>query len=83
MRMSRPVGEKGQVVIPMDIRKHLGLKKGSEVEFEVREGEVVIRPKEDPGEFVRDFCDVPRKLRRRVNVKRIIEEQTGEEHDVR
>jgi len=40
----------------------------------------VPRPKKDPEKFVRDFCDVPRKLRRRVNVKRIIEEQAREEH---
>jgi len=30
--------EKGQVVIPKDIRRHPGPKKGSEVGFEVREG---------------------------------------------
>lgn len=37
------VGEKGQVTIPIEFREALGLHAGSEVEFERRDGELVLR----------------------------------------
>ena len=37
------VSEKGQVVIPIQIRKALGLKKGSKVLFELNNGEITIK----------------------------------------
>jgi AbrB family looped-hinge helix DNA binding protein len=35
---------RGQVVLPKEIRDHLGLAEGAELEVEVREGVVVLRP---------------------------------------
>lgn len=37
------VSQKGQVVIPIQIRKALGLKKGSKVLFELKNGEITIK----------------------------------------
>ena len=37
------VSQKGQVVIPIQIRKALGLKKGSKVLFELNNGEITIK----------------------------------------
>jgi len=37
------VSQKGQVVIPIRIRKALGLKKGSKVSFELKNGEITIK----------------------------------------
>ena len=37
------VGEKGQVTIPIEHRRALGLHPGSEVEFETRDDELVLR----------------------------------------
>ena len=37
------VSQKGQVVIPIQIRKTLGLKKGSKVLFELKNGEITIK----------------------------------------
>ncbi len=37
------VSKKGQVVIPIQIRKALGLKKGSKVSFELKKGEITIK----------------------------------------
>lgn len=37
------ISEKGQLTVPIDIRRELGLKPHSRVEFEVRDGEVVLR----------------------------------------
>lgn len=37
------VGQKGQVTIPIEFRLALGLHAGSEVQFERRDGELVLR----------------------------------------
>ena len=79
--MKREIGEKGQIVVPKDIRDHLGLRPGSDVMFEIREHEVVLRrAPTDPHEFVNDFCTVPVKLKKKVDIKRIIEMETEEKH---
>ena len=78
--IKRKLGEKGQVVIPKDVRKYLGLKEGSEVVFEVRHGEVLLKPDTvDPKKIVEDFCNiVPKGKRIRLSskkIKKILEEQ--------
>jgi antitoxin PrlF len=40
--MTVRVGEKGQVVIPKAIRDVVGIEPGDEVDFELRDGEVVL-----------------------------------------
>jgi AbrB family looped-hinge helix DNA binding protein len=40
--MTVRVGEKGQVVIPKAIRDIVGLQPGDEIDFELRDGEVVL-----------------------------------------
>lgn len=40
--MTVRVGEKGQVVIPKAIRDVVGLQPGDEVDFELRDGQVVL-----------------------------------------
>ena len=81
--MRRTVGPKGQIVLPKDVREHLGLKQGSPVTFEVRERELVIRPAEDPEKFVEEFCSVPKKLGKKIDLKRIYEEELEERLGVR
>ena len=46
--MTVKVGEKGQVVIPKAIRDQVGISPGDQVDFELRDGEVVLvrRPRE-------------------------------------
>lgn len=85
MYTRRTLGEKGQVVIPKDIRNYLGLKPGSQVVFDVKEKEIVIKPAVDPRKFVEDFCNVPKKLRRKIDIKKIkeiLDEQYEEEYDI-
>jgi AbrB family looped-hinge helix DNA binding protein len=43
------IGEKGQVTIPIEHRKALGLHAGSEVEFEARGEELVLRKSDGGG----------------------------------
>jgi len=86
MQIKRTVGEKGQVVLPKDIRDYVGIKPGSEVIFEVRGKEIVVRPQKSGKEFVEDFCNVPKNLRKNITVKdikKILEEQYEEEYDIR
>jgi len=82
MIIKREIGEKGQVVIPKDIREMLKLRKGEKVIFEVRDNEVVIKPEQSPEEFLKDFLDVPGKKKKMSSikeVKKIILEQYDEE----
>lgn len=78
MIIKREIGEKGQVVIPKDIREFLGLKVREEVVFEIRNNnEVILKKQEDPEEFLKDFLNVP-KIKRKINtkeLKKIYEEQ--------
>ncbi len=74
--MRRPIGEKGQVVIPKDIRKLLNLKK--EVIFEVGDNGVTMKPEQTPEDFLKDFLDVPKVKRSKKTIKEMILEQYDE-----
>lgn len=82
MNIKRTVGEKGQVVVPKDIREHLGIKPGSEVIFEVRGKEIVLKPGVDPKKFVEEFCSIRKKVKRRLDLKDI-KKITEEQYEVR
>jgi AbrB family looped-hinge helix DNA binding protein len=43
-KMETSITIKGQVVIPAKIRHRLGLKKGTKISVEERNGEIVLRP---------------------------------------
>lgn len=77
MQMKREMGEKGQIVVPKDIRENFNMRPGTTIVFEVRDGEVVIKPEKSGEEFLKDFLDVP-KLKKPLTAKEIkagIEEQ--------
>jgi len=73
------VGPRGQVVIPKEIRELLGIKPGSEVVFEL-EGDVVelrVSKRTSLEEFL-DSVPRERKLKRRVDLKKLILEEVEE-----
>ena len=70
MIIEREIGQKGQVVIPKDIRKFLGLNRGQKVVFEVKEDKIILK-KQDPVKFVEDFLNVPKKLKKGLTTKEI------------
>jgi len=76
-KSTRTVGPKGQVVIPKEIRDETGLVEGSEVSVEAKDGDVVIRRVAPPtGSYVDYFtATFARKVERRVDLKRVIEEE--------
>jgi len=77
MRIVREIGEKGQVVIPKDIRVILGLKPKQNVVFEVQNNEVKIKQEEDAGKFLEEFLSLP-KLKKPLTLKDLkrIEEES-------
>jgi len=77
MELERSVGSKGQVVIPMDVRKKMGIKPGSDVVFEVEDNKIVIKRKMTPKEIVEDFANVPKKVKglNAKKIKAILEEE--------
>lgn len=78
MIFRRRVGPKGRIVIPKIVRESLGIKPGDEVVMEVREKELLIKRGTSPEKFVNDFCAVAkRKLTRRIDLERILEEEVG------
>ncbi|MGA2019912.1 MAG: AbrB/MazE/SpoVT family DNA-binding domain-containing protein [Candidatus Sulfotelmatobacter sp.] len=44
MKNSSTISSKGQITVPQEIRKRLGLEVGDRVEFVVEEGRTVMRP---------------------------------------
>lgn len=61
MIIKREIGEKGQVVIPKDIRNFLGLRVKGNIVFEISGNNVLIRKEENPEKIVNDFCNIPGK----------------------
>ena len=77
--MKREIGEKGQVVIPKDIRKHLGLESGVNIIFEVKDNKIIIRKEEEPVTIVEDFFNTP-KIKKKISareLKKAYSEQYG------
>lgn len=47
-RLSSTISSKGQVTVPLEVRKRLGLRQGDRVEFVVDKGHTTIRPARSP-----------------------------------
>ena len=83
MLIKRKVGERGQVVLPKDIRDQFGLGSGSEITFETKDDEVIIKPAMTPEEFVEEFCRTSKKIKMKDGVKwlkKVLDEQYEEEY---
>lgn len=55
MRFVREIGEKGQVVIPKDIRVLLGVRARQNIVFEVQDKEVRIKQENNSEQAMREF----------------------------
>ncbi len=87
MLIKRVVGERGQVVLPKDIREQFGLRAGSEITFDARDDEIVVKPAKTPEEIVEEFCSISSKRIRIKDgpkwIKRVLDEQYEEEYGIR
>ncbi len=78
------VGPKGQVVIPKQLRDALGLKPGVEVVLELRDDEIVITKPKIEGNYTEYFISTSApKLKKPINIKKIIEEEASNRHGIR
>lgn len=77
MELERIIGPKGQVVIPMDVRRKMGIKPGSDVVFEVEDSKIIIKKKLSTKELLEDFGNVPKKVKGLTakRIKTILEEE--------
>ena len=76
MIIRRKVGPKGQIVIPKDIRDNFAIKIGSEIEIEVKEEMIIIKPAQPREEtFLERFFASDHKLTAKIDIKKILEQQ--------
>ena len=81
MIIRREIGEKGQVVIPKDIRDMLKIRAGQEIIFEVVNNDVKLFSSSNPEETVEEFLS-GQKLKKKLSsrqLKDIMLEQYNEE----
>ncbi len=79
MIIEREVGRKGQVVIPKDIRKLLGLQEGNrKVLFEVEDNEVKLKRKNNSKKILQKFFTIARTKGKDLTLKDLkkIEEES-------
>ena len=78
------VGQKGQVVIPKQLRDALGLKPGVEVILEIRGDEIIISKPKIEGSYTEYYTSTHApKLKNVVNIKEIINEEVAQRHAIR
>ena len=78
------VGQKGQVVIPKQLRDAMGLKPGVEVILEIRGSEIVISKPKIEGRYTEYYTTTHApKLKKAVNLKEIIDEEVAQRHAIR
>ncbi len=71
------VGPKGQIVIPKEIRKKLGLNEYSEVLIDMKDHEVVISRAGPKSVSYTDFfiSTYAKKLNRKVDISKVLDEE--------
>jgi len=83
MIIKREIGEKGQIVIPKDIRDFLGLEKGEKVVFEVKDKEVILKKEQDTEQFLNDFFSIARHKKGGKNLSiKDIKKISGEQYEL-
>jgi AbrB family looped-hinge helix DNA binding protein len=77
MKSRMKVGEKGRIVTPKQLRDQTGIKEGTEVVVEAKDGAVKIRRAGPPAESYVDYFTTTfsKKPDHEVDVKKLLEEE--------
>ncbi|MBI2663828.1 AbrB/MazE/SpoVT family DNA-binding domain-containing protein [Candidatus Woesearchaeota archaeon] len=81
MLVKRAIGERGQFVVPKDIREQLGLRAGSEVTVEVKGDEMVVKPAKTPQQIVEEFCSSSRRIKIKGDPVKWIKKRLNEQYE--
>ena len=78
MKSRMKVGEKGQIVIPKVIREQTGIREGTEVVVEARDGAVTIKKIGPPTDNYVDYFTTTysKKLDHEIDIKKLLELET-------
>ena len=78
------MGQKGQVVIPKQLRDAIGLKPGVEVILELRGDEIVISKPKIEGSYTEYYTTTHApKLKKLVNIREILDQEVTQRHAIR
>ena len=78
------VGQKGQVVIPKQLRDAMGLKPGVEVILELRGDEIIISKPKIEGSYTEYYTTTQTpKLKKIVNIKELINQEAIQRNAIR
>ena len=84
MLVKRAIGERGQFVVPKDIREQLGLRPGTDVTVVVKGNEMVVKPAKTPEEFLKEFFTSSKRIKIKGDgakwIKKVIDKQYEEEY---
>lgn len=83
MKKSSTISSKGQVTVPQEIRRRIGVSAGDRVEFVVENGQTVIRPFRSEVNPFEKYRGVLKSFRNRMEINAWIGEMRDEEkrHD--
>ncbi len=83
MKKSSTISSKGQVTVPQEIRRRIGVSAGDRVEFVVENGQTVIRPFRSEANPFEKYRGVLKSFRNRKEINAWIGEMRDEEksHD--
>lgn len=83
MKHSSTISSKGQVTVPLEIRRRIGLSAGDRVEFVVENGKTVIRPFRSEANPFEKYRGALKSFRSRKEINNWISEMRdeGNRHD--
>jgi AbrB family looped-hinge helix DNA binding protein len=77
----KSVGPKGQVLIPKPMREAIGIRPGVDVIVELRDNEIVISKPKVEGNYTEYYTSTSsRKLKKPVNIKKVILKEAANRH---
>lgn len=87
MLVKKEIGERGQFVVPKDVREQLGLHPGTEVTVDVKDGKMIVEPAKSVDEFLKEFFTSSKRLKIKGDpvkwFKKRLDEQYEEEYGLR